>query len=760
MGQQSVWLWETPLQKFINPYRVGELPTSATEFYNRENSFVWVEHNFIAQRRLLIVHGAAHIGKSSFLKFLPEKMGISVFPVALAMPAPTGDTAADVLTYFSQQIMFQLAMQDVTPPDISADGDALAALSETLAHVAQTAPDAAVLFTIDDFDALLNTPGVPDTVLNALGALLMRHENFLVALAMNSVSLPQLNHPLLNTAPVHQLPPFDLSTALKFITEPVEKTLRFDYGVPKRIAELTSNHPHYLMLFCHALFNRCAREGWVNLRYVDDTLDDVLAQDIPSFAKMWAEATLVERAVMMAIATFKGSHGVVTRQEITALLSRKNKKVDENIIATALESLAFRGVLVKMGALSYRFFVDLFRHWLAQHYDLGEVLAAVDWRAPANRPEPPTPVAPEMAEDDAAPAETTDESSRPALPKWIAALAALAVLGLIAIGGVFLLGLFPAAAPITAATPSAVATAKPVSFTAKETVVPTFTPTPAPTLTPTPTAPIVVAKSLPSIAYMARQGDGLWQIFVMDTDGTGAHSVSDGTGNDTSPVWSPDGRQLLFVSQRDGNRELYISDIDGGNPRNLTNNPADDWTPAWSPDGQHIAFSSNRTGGWEIFTAAADGSDIRQITDGGSNISPAWSPDGTQIVFSSKRDGNWEIYAMAADGTNLRRLTVNDVNDLAPVWSPDGKMLAYETNIDGNVEIYVMTASGGNPRNISQMPYANDHGPVWSPGGQQLLFYSNRNGDWDLFLTDTAGRSAVDLTNTPDVDEQTPAWRP
>ncbi len=748
------------MQKFINPYRVGELPASSIEFYNRENSFVWVEHNFIAQRRLLIVHGAAHIGKSSFLKFLPEKMGITIFPVALAMPAPTGNAAADVLTYFSQQMMFQLAMQDVTPPDISADGDALAALSETLAHVGQVAPDAAVLFTIDDFDTLLDTPNVLETILNALGSLLMRHENFLVALAVNSISLPQLNHPLLNTAPVHQLPPFDLSTALKFITEPVEKTLRFDYGVPKRIAELTSNHPHYLMLFCHALFNRCAREGWVNLRYVDDTLDDVLAQEIPSFTKMWAEATLVERAVMMAIATFKGSHGVVTRQEIIALLSRKNKKVDENIIATALESLAFRGVLVKMGALSYRFFVDLFRHWLALHYELSEVLSAVDWRAPANRPEPPEPLASESFADETDTTETTENTPRAVLPKWIAALGVLTLLGIVAVGGIFLLGLFPATAPVAVTATSAITTAAPVSFTAKETVVPTFTPTPAPTLTPTPTAPIVVAKSLPSIAYMAREGDGLWQIFVMDTDGSGAHNVSDGTGNDTSPVWSPDGTQLLFVSQRDGNRELYVMAIGGDNPRNLTNNSADDWTPAWSPDGTRIAFSSNRSGGWEIFTADADGQNVQQLTNGGSNISPAWSPDGTQLVFSSKRDGNWEVYTMAVDGTNVRRLTVNEVNDLAPVWSPDGKMIAYETNIDGNVEVYVMTASGGNPRNISQMPYANDHGPVWSPGGQQLLFYSNRNGDWDLFLTDTAGRSTVDLTNTPNVDEQTPAWRP
>lgn len=743
------------MQKFINPYRLGELPANPAEFFDREETLAWVESQLIAQRRLLIIHGAPLIGKSSLLKFLPALLGIDNKAVTLPL-APAAENVSDVLAFISRRMMLQLAEQDIAPPTLAAENDPVAVLDDTIAQFAAAAPNQMLLMLIDDFDALLRIPNAIATVLGTLEILLTRHNHLSLILVFQSVSIPFLNHHLLATAPIHQLPPFNQSNALKAITAPVEKILRFDYGVPKRIAELTSNHPYYLNLFCHTLFNRCAREGWVNLRYVDDTLDDVLSQTIAPFETQWQESTWIERTILVAIAAAKGSHGMTTRQEMFAHLSRKDKNADENIISTALESLTYRGVLIKMGALSYRFAVDLFRHWTARHYTLDDILAEVNWLDPGRRPQP---IAVQKPEETPADEDAIPEKKRAPLPKLLTGLSALAIVAALALGGILLSERLQ---PTPTALPNAVATGtgEPVLFTVQTKVAPTPTPIPEPTLTPTPTAPIVVAKSLPSIAYMARKQGGLWQIFVMNTDGSNPHSISDGTGNDTSPVWSPNGRQLAFVSQRDGNREVYVMDIHGQDAQNITNNPADDWTPAWSPDGGQIAFSSNRTGGWEIYTIDADGQNLTQLTDGGSNISPVWSPDGESLVFSSKRDGNWEIYTMQTDGTALRRLTVNNVNDLAPVWSPDGKLIAYETNADGDVEVYVMTTAGGNPRNISQNPYANDHGPVWAPGGQQLLFYSNRDGNWDIYLTDAGGRSTVNITNTADVDEQTPAWRP
>lgn len=746
---------ETGLQKIINPYRVDQIPDSKNAFFGREEIVTWLEQQIIAQRRVLLLHGTPLIGKTTFLKFLPQMLTLNNLFISFSFGDLPDYSHNAILLHFLQQLTGQLTEQGVIrPQNIATATDVVSAIDRVIALVEERRPSTELIVSIDDLDALLPHPQAEiDRLLDICQSLLTRHDALQMIFMVNSISVSHLRYSFFDSAPVQQIGPLELNDALKLITQPVDKTIRFDYGVPKRIAELNSNHPYYLTLFNRVLFARCAREGWVNLRHIDETLDEVLIGDIPSFQQIWDESTWVERAALAAMGAAKGSHGVLTRQEVFALLRRTDKKVDEGVVLTALESLSFRGVLVKMGALSYRFYIDLFRFWLQRHADLSTVLRNVSWQTPAARPEPV--VAREVAGD------KSDASETPGLkwPLWVLGLVGLLIVGLLSMGFVIItdkLGVFATPAPIVEAVGAAAATETPVPQT------PTITPTPAPTGTPTPTPPIVIAKTLPSIAYMARQTEEEpWQIYVMDTDGSNPAPLLQSAADDTSPVWSPSGRQLAFVSQRDGNREIYVVDIDGQNLKNISNHPSDDWTPAWSPDGTQIAFSSNRSGNWDVFVVTvADGSLVQLTFDDGGDISPVWSPDGEKLAFSTKRDGNWEIYTMLADGSDMRRLTHNDVNDLGAVWSPDGAFIAYETNIDGNVEVYVMTAQGGNPRNVSNTSYANDHGPVWSPDSQRLLFYSNREGNWDLFVTDANGGNVANLTNTPDIDEQTPVWRP
>ena len=131
--------------------------------------------------------------------------------------------------------------------------------------------------------------------------------------------------------------------------------------------------------------------------------------------------------------------------------------------------------------------------------------------------------------------------------------------------------------------------------------------------------------------------------------------------------------RIAFDSDRDGNFEVYVMNTDGSGLTRLTSNPAGDGSPAWSPDGTRIAFVSDRDGNFEVYVMNADGSGLTRLTDDpASDDSPAWSPDGSRIAFHSDRDGNSEVYVMNADGTGLTRLTNNLNRDgfWGIAWSP------------------------------------------------------------------------------------------
>jgi len=171
-------------------------------------------------------------------------------------------------------------------------------------------------------------------------------------------------------------------------------------------------------------------------------------------------------------------------------------------------------------------------------------------------------------------------------------------------------------------------------------------------------------------------------IYIMNADGSNQVRLSQNRNDAKDLTWSPDGSKIAFQSIRsvaptppdiyEEISDIYIMNADGSNQVNLTQNSGYDFTPIWSPDGSKIAFQSLRNGLYGLYVMNTDGSNQVNLTQTRSRIIlAAWSPDSSKIAFSSDSDeGYTQIYVINADGSNPVNLTQNSFSNYSPAWSP------------------------------------------------------------------------------------------
>ena len=181
---------------------------------------------------------------------------------------------------------------------------------------------------------------------------------------------------------------------------------------------------------------------------------------------------------------------------------------------------------------------------------------------------------------------------------------------------------------------------------------------------------LVGGTSPDDLISLSSSKDGSSEIYVINIYGKGFKKLTRSFGIDVSPVFSPDGSKIAFVSDRGGSPQIYTVYLNGRGLKRLTFEGSYNTSPAWSPDDKWIAYAGRKNGKNQIFMLKSDGTDLRQLTFIGNNESPSFSPDGLFLAFDSDRDGRRGIYIMRIHGEEQRRITPKHINAMSPKWSP------------------------------------------------------------------------------------------
>ena len=256
------------------------------------------------------------------------------------------------------------------------------------------------------------------------------------------------------------------------------------------------------------------------------------------------------------------------------------------------------------------------------------------------------------------------------------------------------------------------------------------------------------------IVFLSDRG-GQRDVWLMPSAGGNATRLTNDAAVESVPRWARDGKSVYYISTQNA-VDLQLVPLAGGPARTIRS-----WeeyaigSARLSPDGKTVIFGTDRVGSGDVFTIPVAGGEPASFgSSPRADHSPRYSPDGSLVAMVSERGGSPDIWLMPVDGGEARNLTSAPGDELEPIWSPDGTRIAFASNRDaGGFDLWVIPVAAGAPTRVTTANLRPSF-TEWSPDSKYLYFVGEKPGavgGRDYFRVSSSGGRPEPLGARPDI---------